>query len=319
MLTVVLSHNIPTENYEAYTKGMNVLKPEEPLQCWTKEEILAVLPQADVMITLQDYQFKKELIDAAVKLRVIGGVGSGTDNLDVAYAKEKGIAVVNAPRSLIDATSEMTVALMMAVCRGVVQYDRELRRDLVMHRPLYFCRDISLYNKTLGVIGMGRIGYAVAQKAHGLGMKIIYSNFNRAAPEQEAALGGAEYMSSEDVLRQADVVTLHIPLMDSTYHYINEERLALMKPESYLINAARGPIVEEKALIKALKEGRIKGAALDVHEFEPNLSPEIAQLDNIVVTPHCCTNIASERIKMLHETLQGVQAVLAGERPYNQL
>ena len=317
--TIVFSHNIPEANYGSYTADMRVLKPVKELECWTPEEVRSVLPEADIFITLQDFKFPKEYMDAAVNLKVIGGVGSGTDNIDVKYAGEKGIAVINTPRSLVDATSEMTIAIMLGICRGVVQYDRELRRDRVMKRPLYFYRDMALYDKTLGIIGMGRIGYAVAKKAHGLGMKIIYSNLVELPPEQSAELGGAEWMSSEDVLRKADVVSLHMPLMPETYHYINEERIGLMKPESYLINASRGPVVEEKALVKALKEHRIKGAALDVHEFEPYLSPEVAELDNVVVTPHCCTNIASERIKMLHETLDGVTAFLAGEKPYNRV
>ena len=178
---------------------------------------------------------------------------------------------------------------------------------------------MTLYDKTLGVIGMGRIGYVVAQKAHALGMKIIYTDMFDLAPERAEALGGAVRMSMEDLLATADVVTIHMPMMPSTHHLINAEKLALMKPTAYLINAARGPIVEEKALVDALKNHRIKGAALDVHEFEPDLSPEVAALDNIVVTPHACTNLTSERVRLLHEALDGVTAVLKGEKPYNQL
>ncbi len=142
--TIVLSHNIPEANYGKYTADMNVLKPEKELECWNSEEIWEVLPKADIFITLQDFKFPKEYMDAAVNLKVIGGVGSGTDNIDVKYAGEKGIAVINAPRSLIDSTSEMTIAIMLGICRGVVQYDRELRRDRGMNRPLYFYRYMAL-------------------------------------------------------------------------------------------------------------------------------------------------------------------------------
>ena len=318
-MKIVFSHNIPEEYHQEYTKDMTVVKPEGYLECWKKEDLLRELPDADIMITIMDYPFDKEMIDAAPNLKVIGNQGSGTDKIDVAYAKEKGVAVCNAPRAVIDATSEMTIALMMAACRGVVRYDRDLRRTLVMERPLYFDGDMTLYDKTLGVIGMGRIGYVVATKAHALGMKIIYTDMFDLAPERAEALGGAVRMSMEDLLQTADVVTIHMPLMPETRHLINAEKLALMKPTAYLINAARGPIVEEKALVDALKNHRIKGAALDVHEFEPNLSPEVAQLDNIVVTPHCCTNLTSERVRLLHEALDGVAAVLKGEKPYNQL
>lgn len=318
-MTIIFSHNIPEEYYADYTGGMKVLKPEKPLECWTHEEIMQLLPEADILITIMDFPVTKEMIDAAPNLKIIGNQGSGTDKIEVAYAKEKNIAVINSPGAVIPATSEMTIALMMAVCRGVVRYDRTLRSTLVMERPLYFDGDMTLYDKTLGVIGMGRIGYEVAKKAHGLGMKIIYSDLYTLPEEKAAALGEPKKVTTDELLGTADVVTIHMPLMKETWHMINEEKLALMKPTAYLINAARGPIVEEKALIKALKERKIKGAALDVHEFEPNLTPEVAELDNIVVTPHCCTNLTSERVKLLHETLDGVTAVLKGETPYNRL
>ena len=318
-MTIIFSHHIPEEYYQDYTKGMKVLRPEKLLECWSHEEVMELLPEADILITILDFPVTKEMIDAAPNLKIIGNQGSGTDKIDVAYAKEKGIAVINAPRSVIEPTSEMTIALMMAVCRGIVRYDRNLRKTLVMDRPLYFDGDMTLYDKTLGVIGMGRIGYEVARKARGLGMKIIYSDLYDLPEEKAAVLGEPERMPTDELLAAADVVTIHMPLMKETYHMINEEKLSLMKPTAYLINAARGPIVEEKALIRALKEGWIKGAALDVQEFEPNMSPELAALDNLVVTPHACSNLTSERVNLLHEMLDGVTAVLKGERPYNQL
>lgn len=317
MKKLVLSHNIPEEYYSDYVKDMEVVVPREPLTCWTKEEAKEVIKDADIFICYHDFKLDQELLDCGEKLSIVGNVGSGFDNINWAYAKEKGIHVLNAPRAVVEATSEMTVALMMSICRGVVQYDRELRRDLVMTRQLFFYRDMVLYGKTLGVIGMGRIGSRVAKKAAGLGMKIVYSNQFQLAPEAEADLGGARYMTAEEVLSQADVVTIHIPLTDGTRHFINAEKLAMMKKDAYLINASRGPIVEEAALIDALKNKVIKGAALDVQEFEPNVNPELAKLDNIVMTPHCCTNVAEVRVEMIHELLNGVRTLLGGEKPYN--
>ncbi|MCD8083716.1 MAG: NAD(P)-binding domain-containing protein [Clostridiales bacterium] len=317
MKKIVLSHNIPLEYYEEYVKDMDVAVPEKPLTCWSRDEAKEVIQDADIFICISDYKMDPELIDCGKKLSIIGNVGSGYDNVAWGYAKSKGIHVLNAPRSVVEATSEMTVALMMSVCRGIVQYDRELRRDLVMTRQLFFYRDTVLYGKTLGVIGMGRIGSMVAKKAAGLGMKIIYSNQFQISAEQEEALGGARYMTAEEVLAQADVVTIHIPLTDATKHFINAEKLAMMKKDAYLINASRGPIVEEAALIEALKNHVIKGAALDVHEFEPNVTPELAELDNVVITPHCCTNVAEVRVGMIHELLDGVASLLKGEQPYN--
>ena len=318
-MKIIFSHNIPEEYYSPYTQGMTVIKPKVPLECFTREEIKELIPDADVLITIMEFRADRELIDLGKNLKVIANQGSGTDNIDVAYAKEKGIAVCNAPRSVIEATSEMTIAIMMAACRGVVRYDRDLRRTLHMDKPLYFDKDMTLYGRTLGVIGMGRIGFMVAKKAHGLGMKIAYADPFTLPAERAAELGDPRQMELDELLAEADVVTIHMPLLEETRHMINAEKLALMKPTAYLINAARGPIVEEKALVAALKDGTIKGAALDVHEFEPNLSKEVAELDNIVVTPHACTNLTSERVLLLHEALEGVTAVLRGERPYNQL
>lgn len=317
MKKLVLSHNIPQEYYKSYVENMEVVTPKEPLACWTREEAEQVIKDADIFICYHDFKMDQALIDRAENLSVIGNVGSGYDNVDWAYAREKGIHVLNTPNAVIEATSEMTIALMMSICRGIVQYDRELRRDLLMTRQLFFYRDMALYGKTLGVIGMGRIGSRVAQKAFGLGMKIIYSNQFPLSPDAEKELGGAKYMSAEEVLAHADVVTIHIPLTAATKHFINEEKLSLMKKDAYLINASRGAIVEEKALIHALQNHLIKGAALDVQEFEPSVNPELARLDNIVMTPHCCTNIAEVRVGMIHELLESVQQLLAGEKPYN--
>ncbi len=317
MKKIVLSHNIPYDYYKEYVEDMEVVTPEGELACWTPEEAKKVIKDADIFVTLADFKLDKETIDCGEKLAIIGNVGSGYDNIDWAYAKEKGIHVLNTPLSVVEATSEMTIAIMMAVCRGVVQYDRELRRDLVMHRPLYFYRDMVLYGKTLGVLGMGRIGFAVAKKAAGLGMKIIYNDGKTLSEERAAQLGGAVLMSAEEVISAADVITIHIPLTDGTYHYFNAEKIGMMKESAYLINASRGPIVEEAALIDALKNHRIKGAALDVEEHEPDVNPELAELDNIVITPHCCTNVAEVRVGMLHELLDGVTELLKGEKPHN--
>ena len=287
MKKIVLSHNIPKEYYEEYVTDMQVAVPKEPLTAWTKEEAKEVIKDADIFICYHDFKMDQELIDSAENLEIVGNVGSGYDNVDWRYAKEKGIHVLNAPRSVMEATSEMTVALMMSVCRGVVQYDRELKRDLVMKRQLFFYRDMVLYGKTLGVIGMGRIGHMVARKAHGLGMKIIYSNQGAIPKEAEEELGGAQYMTAEEVLKNADVVTIHIPLMEETKHFINAEKLALMKKDSLFINVGRGSLVSCDNLAAALTAGRPGGAVIDVADTEPipDDSP-IWDMENVMITPH---------------------------------
>ncbi|WP_243009144.1 NAD(P)-dependent oxidoreductase [Clostridium sp. AM58-1XD] len=303
-MKIVFSHNIPKEYYSDYVKNMDVKVPKEPLACFTREEAMEAIEDADIFICIADYVCDARLIDSGRNLKIIGNMGSGYNNVDTAHAKEKGIHVLNAPRSVVESTAEMVIAIMMGACRGVVQYDRELRRDRVCTRQLFFYRDMVMYGKTLGIVGFGRIGQAVARRAAALGMKIIcYDPF----PVRQEVLDQyeAESVGLEQLLHMADVVTLHIPYTDETHHFMDEEKIAMMKKDAYLVNAARGAIVEEKALVKALKNHEIKGAALDVHEFEPNISADIAELPNIVITPHCCTNVAEVRIGMLHELLDG--------------
>lgn len=316
MKKIVFSHNIPKEYYQDYTQGMEVVAPEEPMASFTRERVRGAVKDADILICIGDYVCDKELINCAPSLKIIGNMGSGYDNVDAAYAKEKGIRVLNAPQSVVESTAEMTVGLMMCICRGIAAYDRELRQERICKRPLFFYRDMVLYGKTLGIIGFGRIGQAVAKKARGLGMNILFYQ-PVPAPQEAMDAYDAKPVSLETLLQEADVVTIHIPYSKDTYHYIDAEKLSLMKEGAYLINAARGAIVEEKALVEALKDHTIKGAALDVHEFEPNISEEIAALPNIVITPHCCTNIAEVRVGMLHELLEGIKQLLEGGTPPN--
>lgn len=316
MKKIVFSHNIPKEYYQDYTRGLSVVTPEKPMESFSRGEAVNAIKDADIFICIGDYICDRALIDQGSHLEIIGNMGSGYDNVDVAYAKEKGIRVLNAPRSVVDSTAEMTVGLMMSACRGIVRYDRELRRDRLCTRQLFFYRDMVLSGKTLGIIGFGRIGQAVAKKAYGLSMKIVFYQ-PVPAPGEAVAAVEAKAVSLEELLKTSDVVTIHIPFTEETRHYIDGEKLAMMKETAYLINAARGAIVEEKAIVEALKNHRLKGAALDVHEFEPEISEDIAKLPNIVITPHCCTNIAEVRIGMLHELLEGIGRLLRGEDACN--
>lgn len=251
------------------------------MESFSREEAERVIEDADIFICIGDYTCDQALIDKGNSLRIIGNMGSGYDNVEVAYAKKKGIRVLNAPRSVVDSTAEMTIGLMMSVCRGIVQYDRELRKDRVCTRQLFFHRDMVLNGKTLGVIGFGRIGQEVARKAYGLGMKIVFYQ-PVPAPDEAVRACGAKAVGLDELLETSDVVTIHIPYTEETRHYIDMEKLGHMKETAYLINASRGAIVDERALVDALNNHKIKGAALDVHEFEPNISADIAELPKIL-------------------------------------
>ena len=209
------------------------------------------------------------------------------------------------------------MALMLDICRSTMLYDRELRRTRLCRGSLLLERDMTLTGKTLGILGFGRIGRAVARKARTFGMQIVYSDPVRApaAIEQETQ---AVFLPPEEVIRTSDVLTLHMPYNRENHHYINADRLKLMKAGAYLINASRGSVVCEQALVEALREQRIRGAALDVHEREPHISEAIAALENIVITPHACTNLAEVRLNMMEELLSGVDAYInQGRMPTN--
>ncbi|MCI8648976.1 MAG: hypothetical protein HFG20_02555 [Anaerotruncus sp.] len=313
---IVFSHNMPLDGFEEYVKDFEIVRPAEPLAKFSREQAEQAMQDASVFICIADFVCDRALMERSDKLECVGNLGSGFNNVDVDYATSRGIYVLNTPTAVMEPTSEMTIALMLSVCRSTVRYDRDLRREKVCTPTLLFVRDMMLYGKTLGVIGFGRIGKSVARKAVGLGMKVIYNDLYRASEQEEQALN-ATFMQADEVIKNCDVLTLHMPYLPEYHHYMNDARFAMMKKTAYLINASRGPIVEEKALVKALKEGIIRGAALDVHEFEPNISEEIIALPNIVITPHCCTNIAEIRLNMLCELLEGVDALAHGRMANN--
>ena len=206
------------------------------------------------------------------------------EHIDIDAATQRGIPVTNTPGVLTEATADLALALILAVARRVVEGDRRVREgEFTYWAPLLFLgQDVS--GKTLGIIGMGRIGQAVARRAAGFGMKLICSSRTRLEPIEEQELG-ASLQPLETLLREADFVTLHVPLTPHTLHLIGSRELELMKPSAYLINTARGPVVDEVALVTALRQGQIRGAALDVYEREPELCPGLADLENVVLLP----------------------------------
>lgn len=318
MFTVGLSHNLPLEGFEKEFEGFKVIRPEKLCDGFTMDEVVSFLPECDAFITMLDFPFKKELFDIAGKLKVIGNLGSGFDNVDIKTATERGVIVLNTPQSVVAPTSEMTMTLILSIARSVCWYDRTFRGDLTCHKNLLLERDMCLEGKKLGILGFGRIGKGVAKKAIAFGMKIIYYDLYRASAEVEEEYGATYYSTPEEVLKEADVITIHMAYTPAVHHFINSERLALMKPTAYLINASRGPIVSEKDLYECLKNKGIRGAALDVHESEPHVSKDIASLENVVITPHICTNIAEIRMKMFGELVSGFSGYLKeGKKPVN--
>jgi len=253
-------------------------------------------------------------MDSSGDLRVISCYSVGYDHVDVAEATRRGIYVTFTPGVLTEATADFAWALLLAVARRVVEGDKFVReRKWKYWSPLTLV-GADVYRRTLGIVGFGRIGRAVAKRARGFEMKILYHDAHRLASSEEAELG-LEYRDLVGLLRESDFVSLHTSLTAATRHMIGEAELKLMKKTAYLINTARGPVVDEGALIKALKEGWIAGAGLDVYETEPIVSSELIALDNVVLAPHIGSASFDGRSKMSEVSAKNLVAVLKGEAP----
>lgn len=292
-----------------------IILPTQAHSRFTAEEAAAQLPGCQALFTLSGFKVTPELLSCAPELKVVCNFGVGYDNIDTAACTARGIAVINTPKAVCQVTAEYAVALMMALTRGVVYYDRQARSTLKTASACFFDRDMLLYGKTLGVLGFGRIGQEVARKARGLGMRVVYYNpHRREAAEQEI---GAEYASFDEVVRRADVLTCHMPYKPENHHIIGREVFAAMKPTAYFVNTARGPIVDEAALLDACRSHAIRGAALDVFEHEPDISAALTELDNVILSPHAASCTLESRRAMAAEALDGALCILRGEAPEN--
>ena len=279
-----------------------------------RADLLEAVAGADGFLSMITDAVDAELLDAAPRLRVVSNMAVGYNNIDVAAATARGIVVTNTPGILTEATAELAFALILAAARRVVDLDRRTRAgEWTCWAPLLFLsREVS--GKTLGVVGLGRIGRAVARRARAFGMRVLYHSRSRLEAEEERDLG-VEYAEKDELLATADFVSLHVPLSAETRHLIGRRELGLMKPTAYLINTSRGPVVDEAALVEALKARRIEGAGLDVYENEPMLAPGLAALDNAVLLPHVGSATVETRAKMARMAAENLLSALRGERP----
>lgn len=282
----------------------------------TKEELLEIIPGQDAVITMLANPIDSEVIGAGQKLKVIANYAVGFNNIDLAAATARGIAVVNTPDVLTAASADFAWALLLATARRVVEGDALVRAGRFAGWAPELLLGVEVHGKTLGIVGAGRIGQAVAKRARGFAMRILYHNRTRLPEDVERELG-LEYADLDALLKEADFVSLHCPLTPETRHLIGERELGLMKPTAVLINTARGPVVDEGALVQALREGRIYGAGLDVFENEPALHPGLAELPNVVLAPHIASAGRETRLQMVDLVVSDVLAVLKGQRPRN--
>jgi lactate dehydrogenase-like 2-hydroxyacid dehydrogenase len=257
-----------------------------------------------------------QVVREAEQLRVVANAGVGYDHVDVAACSARGIPVTNTGGVLEETTADLAFALLLAAARRVAEGDRFIRRGDWKQWTWSLLWGSDIHHQTLGIYGFGHIGQAVARRARGFSMRILYHSRRRIDPATETEFG-AEYVSKETLLRESDFVSLHIPLTVETHHLIGKAELALMKPSAFLINTARGKVLDEGALSEALESGRLAGAGLDVFEEEPRLHPSLLRLQNVVLTPHIGSGTAVTRLRMANLAAENLLAALAGRRPPN--
>ncbi|MEM2921734.1 MAG: D-glycerate dehydrogenase [Candidatus Bathyarchaeia archaeon] len=285
----------------------------------SRETLLKEVADVDGLFCLLTERVDAELMNVAKKLRVVANMAVGYDNINVQEATRRGIVVTNTPGVLTETVADLTMGLILAIARRIVEADRYVRSGkwVISWTPMMMVGS-DVYGKTLGIYGLGRIGSAVARRAKGFNMKVIYYDVIRNT-ELEKILG-IEYMPLEDVLKECDYFSIHVPLLPETWHSIGEKQLALMKSSAFLVNTSRGPVVDEKALIKALQEKRIAGAALDVHEKEPiDLANPLLKMDNVILLPHIGSASIETRTAMAVMAAESIASVLKGEVPPNIL
>ena len=283
------------------------------------DEISEMIPQYDVLCSMFDFPVDKALIDRGVNLKLIANYAVGYNNIDVAYALSKGLTVANTPDPVTAPTANLALGLMLDTARRITECDRKLRTlGKAMKVGVLENLGVSITGQTLGIIGLGRIGKALCKRARACGMNVIYNNRRPLYIEEETKLG-ASFVSMEELLAQSDFVSLNVPYNQDTYHIIGEPELKQMKPSAILINTGRGQLVDEHALVKALQEGIIRGAGLDVFEFGDYPLPELLEMDNVVLTPHIGTQTMDARIAMARAVANNVIGFLEGDRAVSRV
>lgn len=279
-----------------------------------KKELIKEVRQCDALLCLLTDKIDKDVINANPKLKIISNYAIGFNNIDVAYATKKGIPVTNTPgRAIVDAVAEHTIALMFAVTKRICEADQFTRQGKYRGWEPQLLLGMELLGKTIGIVGLGRIGSGVAQRTKAMGMNVVYYDVKRNAGFEKEF--NATYLSLPQLLKTADLVSLHVPLLPTTTHLIGKKELSLMKKSAYLINTSRGQVIDEKALVLALQKKQIAGAGIDVYEFEPQLTAGLTKLQNVVLTPHIASATIEARSEMSLDAAENILAVLRGQQP----
>lgn len=286
--------------------------PHEGFRRLSEHTLYASLQEADILVSTFDKPVSRSMIESMPHLKLIANFGAGFNNIDLDACRERGIRVTNTPQPVVEPTAELAFALMIDVARRVSEFDRALRNGTCQPMAVMNNLSHSLYGKTLGIIGLGRIGQALARRAVASGMRILYHNRHR-LPEDMEQRFDATYVDFQTLLQDSDFVSLNLPYTPEVHHLIGKPELGMMKRSAYLINTARGAHIDEQALVEALQNGIIAGAALDVYEHEPAISSALFSLPNVVLSPHTGTGTMEGRIAMCENVSDNILAFCAGE------
>lgn len=311
--TVYVTRELPGDAVERLRRAASVRVWPEELPP-PRDVLLREAAAADGLIALLTDRIDTELLDAAPRLRIVSNVAVGYDNIDVAEATRRAVLVTNTPGILTDTTADFAFALLMAAARRVVEADRYTRQGRWKTWGPQVLLGQDVHGACLGIVGLGGVGLEVAKRARGFGMRILYQDHRR-RPREERRYG-LLHTELDQLLREADFVSLHVPLTDDTRHLIGERELSLMKPTAVLVNTARGPVVDQRALYRFLKERRIAAAALDVTEVEPiPMDDPLLTLDNVIIAPHIASASVATRTRMASMAADNLLVALRGEEP----
>ena len=307
---ILVPYQIPQEGIASLYVHFDVYYPEKGNL--TKEEIIELIPDYHGVVSLFTQPFTRDIIEAGKQLEIISNYGVGVNNIDVEAATEKGIVVTNTPESVCEPTAELAFTLMLSAMRRVAECDRNIRTNKGFKWELMENLGSTTWGKIIGIIGMGKIGKAIARRANAFGMKVIYHNRHQLSSDIEKEYN-ATYVNLDDLLIQSDIVNLSCPYTPDTHHLLSIIEFEQMKPSAFVINTARGPVIEEGALVNALKTKEIAGAGLDVYENEPEIHPGLLDMDNVVLVPHIGTATTETRVESAREAAKNVISFFTGD------
>lgn len=318
MAKILIAFDTVREGWDELMREHEVTFPPEGRD-FTQEELKEMLPGYDVLCSVFDIPVRADLLEKGAKLKLVSNYAVGYNNIDLDYCRQHHIAVTNTPYAVIEPTAELVMALMLSVTRRVAELDRLIRTEgpkVTLSRIERL--GVDLFGKTVGIVGYGNIGAAVARRCKAFGMKVLYNKRTRLS-EREEINAGITYASLEELLQQSDIVSVHTPYSKETHHLINARTLRMMKEKAILINSSRGAVVDEQALVQALKSEYIAAAGLDVFENADVPVADLLKLDNVVMTPHVGTQTYDARVRMVYELVDNVLGFLQDDRKISRV